>query len=488
MVPWYGARSALSIASEQGNLASVHGLLEYASVCDLHDVQNSNLDFADEEGRSPVSYAAGNGHFEITKLLLQHGASAHLPDLFDRTPLSWAAGGGHLSTVGLLLSPQYNVDANSQDVLCQTPFFWACAKGHSEVVAMMLARNDIYPAYPRDYRGNSPLAAAAANGHDAVIKILLTYTEVIQDWVITSWGEEMVKDEWKSYFPGEWSFDTKLAWDYKVSFLPQNKAMAYGHLNSAKLLLLHWEGLDMKKYAIPDNVKAEFEAAGSPHNPYLTTNVYDPSGTSGSFYPHEQAAGSDAGMDAYDDDEPGPTKKPELFMRGYDPLHASYPFEQAAVGEGGMPAHNEYISLDDCSNYFPCSQPAPAAAAAADDDDDDDDGHFEAEVQMVPTSDDDESFGPNNYADAQSSIISGGERPTTGDEDINCHHHHHNNNNNYNDDDSKNSKNNNNNKDTLATQTTITTKKLSHRKRYKKAKALRNAVHEEEEAEKEKEK
>lgn len=395
MEPWNGVRSALSIASEHGNLASVRNLLEYASVCDLHDVQNSNLNFADEEGRSPISYAAGNGHFETTKLLLQHGASAHLPDLFGRTPLSWAAGGGHLSTVGLLLSPEYNIYANSQDRLGQTPFFWACAMGHSEVVAMMLARNDISPAYPGDYMGNSPLVFAAANGREFVIKILLTYTEVIQDWAVTNWKEEMAKDEWKSYFPVAWNFGTTLAWNYKVSFLPQNKTMAYCHWNIVKLLLLHWEGLDMEKYPIADNVKAEFKKAGSPHNPYLTTHAYDPSGTSGSFYPYEQAARGEVGMDAYDD-ESGPTKKPELFVRGYNPLRANYPFEQAAVGEVVMSAHDEYSPLDHCLDYFPCSQPAATTAAA----DDNYDGHFEAEVGMVPASYDDE-FGPANYAYAQ---------------------------------------------------------------------------------------
>lgn len=453
MEPWNGVRSALSIASEQGNLASVCDLLENASGCDLHDVQNSNLDFADEERRTPISYAAGNGHFETTKLLLKHGASAHLPDLFGRAPLSWAAGGGHLSIVGLLLSPEYNIYANSQDRLGQTPFFWACAKGHSEVVTMMLARNDISPAYPGDYMGNSPLVAAAANGRESVIKILLTYTEVIQDWVVTNWKEEMAKHEWKSYFPGAWTFGTTLAWDYRVSFLPQSKAMAYGHWNIVKLLQLHWKSLDMEKYPIADNVKAEFEEAGNLYNPYLITHVYDPSGTSGSLYPYEQAAGVEVGIDA-NDDESGPTKKPELFVRGYNPLRANYPFQQAAVGEVGMSAHDEYSPLDNCLDYFPCSQPAAA------DNDDNDDGHFEAEVETVPASYDHE-FGPTNYPYAQSSM-SGGEGPTMGDED-----HHDNDNNN----------NSNNSKATPAKQTAITTKRQTHRKRYRKAKAIKNVVH-----------
>lgn len=472
-----GVRTALSIASEQGNFASVCGLLEYASTCDLHDLQNSNVNFADEEGRSPISYAAGNGHFQISNLLLQHGANAHLPDLYGRTPLSWAAGGGHFSTVRLFLSPKYNINANSQDGLGQTPFFWACANGHSQVVAMMLARHDIF--YPSDYKGNSPLAAAAANGRESVIKILLTSKKVIQDWVVTSWKEEMAKDAWKSNNPGVWNFRTTIAWDHRVSLLPQNKAMAHGHWDIAKLLRLHWEGLDMKRYPIADNVKAEFKETTTTNNPDLTTYVYDPSG-SGSFYPYDPTAGAgevkmpasdewgatnnpdlstheygpsrngsycpyeqaagEVGMPAYD--ESATTNTPDLSIREYDPLRANYPYEQAA-GEVGMPANDEYRPLDHGSYYcYPNDQTAAAG------------GGFEAEV--VPAYEDE--CGPT-YAYGQSSASEG---PTG--EAINYYHDDDNNNNNKNNNDSKD-----NNKDTT-TQTAIT--KKHHRKRYRKSKAI----------------
>lgn len=333
-------RTALSIASEQGKLASVCGLLEDASIRDLQDVQYSNVNLADKEGRSPISYAAGNGHFEISKLLLQHGANAHLPDLYGRTPLSWAAGGGHFSTVRLFLSPKYNVNANSQDGLGQTPFLWACANGHFQVVAMMLARHDIFPAYPTDYNGNSPLAVAAANGRESVVKILLTYKTVIQDWVVTSWKEEIAKDEWRFNHPGAWNFRATIGWDHTVSVLPQNKAISHGHWDIAKLLRLHWEGLDMGRYPIADNAKKEFQETSN--IPDLNTHAYDPSG-SGFFYPREPTAG-EVGMPNYD--ESGATNNPDLLTHKYDPLCVSYPYEQAA-GEVRMPAHDEPGSNND---------------------------------------------------------------------------------------------------------------------------------------------
>lgn len=341
-----GVRTALSIASEQGNFALVCGLLQYDSTCDLLDLRNSNVNSVDIEGRSPISYAAGNGHTEISNLLLQHGAVAHWPDLYGRTPLSWAAGGGHVSTVHLLLSPAYNVNANSPDVLGRTPFFWACANGHSQVVTMMLARHSIFPAYLSDYNGISPLAIAAANGHESVIKILLTYEKGIQDWVVTSWTEEMAKDAWKANNPGAWNFRATIAWDHIVSRLPQNKAMVRGHWRIAKLLRLHWESLDMGKYPIADNVKEKFME--TTNNPDLNTHGYGPSDGS-SYYPYEQAAG-EVGVPAHDGS--GTTNDPGLFTHGYGPSAngAPYPYE-AAAGEVEMHTYDESGTTNNPSLY-----------------------------------------------------------------------------------------------------------------------------------------
>lgn len=367
-----GVRTALSVASEQG---------DFELVCGVLGRNNLNVNFANIEGRSPISYAAGNGHAEISKTLLQHGANAHLPDLNGRTPLSWAAGGGHISTVRLLLSPVYNVNANSQDGLGQTPFIWACANGHLQVVNIFLAQHNIFPAYPTDYNGNPPLSIAAANGRESVIRILLTYENVIQGWVMTSWKEDMAKDAWKAKNPGAWSFRATIAWDHIISNLPQNKAMAHGHWGIAKLLRLHWESLDMGKYPIADIDKAKYTETINSIN--INTHGYWPLG-SGSYYPYGKAAG-DVGMPAYDEsittNNPGPSdnnfyyypyeqaagaagirandktgniNNPSLFTYGYTPsdnYYSNYPNKQAA-GSVGMPVYDESRNTSNPDLYF----------------------------------------------------------------------------------------------------------------------------------------
>nr|WOD45875.1 hypothetical protein [Trichoderma atroviride] len=62
------------------------------------------LDARDSDGRTPLSYAAENGHVEIAQFLLAKGADAQSGGSQGRTPLHWAALKGHPAIVQLLLA------------------------------------------------------------------------------------------------------------------------------------------------------------------------------------------------------------------------------------------------------------------------------------------------------------------------------------------------------------------------------------------------
>jgi hypothetical protein len=83
------------------HLAAYFGLTETTSILLKREYQP---DCKDTYGRTPLSWAAGNGHEAVVELLLEKGAELESKDEDGQTPLSWAAGNGHKAVVELLQS------------------------------------------------------------------------------------------------------------------------------------------------------------------------------------------------------------------------------------------------------------------------------------------------------------------------------------------------------------------------------------------------
>ena len=93
-----------------------------------------NPDSADKSGRTPLSWAAGNGRKEFVELLLnQSYVNPNRPDKNGRSPLSWAAKNGHEDIVGMLLQGN-GAHPNTADESGQTPFPFAAGSGCGRVV------------------------------------------------------------------------------------------------------------------------------------------------------------------------------------------------------------------------------------------------------------------------------------------------------------------------------------------------------------------
>ncbi|MCL5122965.1 MAG: ankyrin repeat domain-containing protein [Deltaproteobacteria bacterium] len=109
----------------------------------LHETQEAlktgaDVNARDSGGHTALCQASGNGHFELSKFLLEHGATPDGTDKQGWTPLMYAATGGHLEISQLLISKGANVNATSK--IGKTPLILASAKGQYEVVKLLVSK------------------------------------------------------------------------------------------------------------------------------------------------------------------------------------------------------------------------------------------------------------------------------------------------------------------------------------------------------------
>ncbi|KAH6972353.1 nucleoside phosphorylase domain-containing protein [Ilyonectria sp. MPI-CAGE-AT-0026] len=90
-----------------------------------HRVIDADVESKDGYGRTPLSWAAAEGHEAIVQLLLENGADVQSKDKQGWTPLAWAAAEGYEAIVVLLLEK----GANSKDNQGRAPLLSAAARG-----------------------------------------------------------------------------------------------------------------------------------------------------------------------------------------------------------------------------------------------------------------------------------------------------------------------------------------------------------------------
>ena len=153
--------------------------LHYAALCGMHDIatfliiehsQDVNARGFDRK-ETPLHVALRQGHVEVARVLLEHGADTEARDDDDRTPLLWASQFRHVELAQVLL--EHGADTEARDKDNYSPLERATQNGHVELAQVLLEHGaDVNAQNMERY---TPLHSASAIGQPAVALVLLRH-------------------------------------------------------------------------------------------------------------------------------------------------------------------------------------------------------------------------------------------------------------------------------------------------------------------------
>jgi len=117
----------------------------------------------DDDGWTPLRFAARRGRLEIVQTLLGHGVRINATDETGRTALHLASSQGHVEIVELLLQ--------HRDTDYCTPSHLASSRGKPEVARLLL--DHVANIDAKDKDGSTPLHHASCLGKAEVVRLLL---------------------------------------------------------------------------------------------------------------------------------------------------------------------------------------------------------------------------------------------------------------------------------------------------------------------------
>ena len=153
--------------------------LHYAAFCGLHEVVKAlaigrpqdvnSRSFTGEE--TPLHLTSQEGHVDVSRLLIEHGADAAAQSKDRTTPLHRASFWGHVDVARLLIEHGADVAAQNKDGM--TPLHETSLRGHVDVARLLIEHGANAAAQSKD--GTTPLHQASGGGHVDVARLLIEH-------------------------------------------------------------------------------------------------------------------------------------------------------------------------------------------------------------------------------------------------------------------------------------------------------------------------
>jgi ankyrin repeat protein len=146
-------------------------------------------------GVEGVHLCAYFGLERVMTLLLKSSHTLFLRDAHDRTPLAWAAEQGHEPIVKLLLSMD-GVEVNAADRNGWKPLFLAAMRRHKSVVKILLATESINTGFENEF-GLTLLRLTAAHGEILAPTMVAVVCNMQQDLITTEGQMWAVREQYE---------------------------------------------------------------------------------------------------------------------------------------------------------------------------------------------------------------------------------------------------------------------------------------------------
>lgn len=150
-------------ACGKGDVTTVKAILSANKTLDLSSM--------DEEGNTPMHFAAVGGHADVVKILIEHGANVEVKSRDGFTPMHSVAQGDHSKVLELLIEKGAHVDTPNTFDNGNTTLHYAACWGANECTKVLLKNKATVDAKAHDQ--STPLSFAAEKGHLLIAKQLV---------------------------------------------------------------------------------------------------------------------------------------------------------------------------------------------------------------------------------------------------------------------------------------------------------------------------